>query len=117
MSAVGAMAESEPKKQLIERLSDWLFQQGVSTILLFTILGLLYWGMRYAMDVAVPRHLDQIRRGYQELDARQHEREAARQQHNERFLQAFERDQERDYEFYGDALETVQRLHDLVETE
>ena len=108
------MSDENSRRTLVERLGDWVLQQGVSTVLLFAILGLIYWGMRYAMDVAVPRHLEQIRRGYEQLDQRQAERETVRQQHNDRILEAFERDQERDYEFYGQALGTVEDLREQL---
>lgn len=44
-----------------EKLVDWLFQQGVSTVLLCGILCF----MGYAVIYVVPTHIDQIDKGYQ----------------------------------------------------
>lgn len=38
---------------------SWLAAQGVPTVLLFTIIGLVWWG--------VPVHLEQIKEGYQKI--------------------------------------------------
>ena len=43
-----------------EKLFDWLFSQGVSTVLLCGILAFLAYGV----VVLIPAHNDQIERGY-----------------------------------------------------
>lgn len=43
-----------------EKLIDWLFSQGVSTVLLFAILAFLAHGV----VVLVPTHIKQIEEGY-----------------------------------------------------
>lgn len=43
-----------------EKVIEWLFQQGVSTVLLVAILTFL----GYAVTVMVPKHFDQIEKGY-----------------------------------------------------
>ena len=44
-----------------DRILEWMFQQGVSTVLLCGILAF----MGYAVVFIVPSHIDQIERGYQ----------------------------------------------------
>jgi hypothetical protein len=44
-----------------ERILEWVFQQGVSTVLLCGILAF----MGYAVIFIVPSHIDQIEKGYQ----------------------------------------------------
>lgn len=50
---------------LKSRALDWLFQQGVSTVLLAAILGLLAWGGKYMLEHAIPDHLRSIQEGYE----------------------------------------------------
>jgi hypothetical protein len=44
-----------------EKVLEWVFQQGVSTVLLCGILAF----MGYAVVFIVPTHIDQIEKGYQ----------------------------------------------------
>lgn len=45
----------------------WLFGQPATTVLLFCILGGGAWFAKYLMDVAVPKHLNQIQQGYEKV--------------------------------------------------
>lgn len=49
-----------------EKATEWLFQQGVSTILLCAILGWLAWVSNYALNTAIPGHISQMQAGYKE---------------------------------------------------
>lgn len=44
------------------KAADWLYQQGVSTVLLFLIFGAIC----YAGHTTLPKHLEQIQKGYQQ---------------------------------------------------
>jgi len=48
-------------QEVKERVLEWVFQQGVSTVLLCGILAF----MGYAVVFIVPSHIDQIEKGYQ----------------------------------------------------
>lgn len=48
----------------------WLAAQGVSTVLLCLILLALLYGMKYAMETAIPQHLDTIQKGYDRIGER-----------------------------------------------
>lgn len=48
---------------------DWLYRQGVSTVLLGAILWAIYHMGYYAMDTAIPRHLKSIQDGYERIEA------------------------------------------------
>lgn len=50
-----------------DRLAEWLFSQGVSTVLLVAILAAIAYGGHHAMTTAIPKHLEQIQRGYKEV--------------------------------------------------
>lgn len=47
---------------------EWIFSQGVSTILLLMILIGGYQVATYAFGVAVPAHLKQIQEGYERIE-------------------------------------------------
>ena len=51
------------------RMYDWLFSQGVSTVLLFAILIAVGYLGNYALTTAVPAHLKTIQDGYREIQA------------------------------------------------
>jgi hypothetical protein len=46
------------------RATDWLFLQGVSTILLGLLLVALGWAGKYAIETGIPMHLQMIQSGY-----------------------------------------------------
>lgn len=46
-----------------ESMFDWLFQQGVSTVLLFAILCAIGYALQYAMTTAIPQHIQSINQG------------------------------------------------------
>lgn len=48
-------------------LGDWLYTQGVSTVLLVLLVGVLVWFARYAVMKAVPQHLESIQQGYKAI--------------------------------------------------
>ena len=56
-----------------EKLADWLFNQGVSTVLLFMLVAIFAYGIKYM----VPVHLKQIQEGYEKIESA-HEREMNR---------------------------------------
>lgn len=58
--------------KLKAKIVDYLLQQGVPTILLFSILGL---GV-YALNIAVPQHLRSIQDGYLAIEKSSNERAA-----------------------------------------
>lgn len=52
-----------------ERGADWLERQGVSTVLLCLMAGILTWFCYYIFTTGIPAHLNQIQTGYKELQA------------------------------------------------
>lgn len=66
----------------------WLFGQEANTVILVMLLASILYGMKYAMDTAIPSHLKQIQAGYQEV-AEQHVQEVKHS--NETFDKASER--------------------------
>lgn len=58
------------------RAWDWLFAQGVSTVLLCAILAALAYCGNYAVKTAIPAHLKQIQDGY--LDAAKEHKETVK---------------------------------------
>ena len=58
-------------KELVAR---WLFSQGTSTVLLFCILAAILYSGYYAINEGIPKHLEQIQKGYERIEA-SHERE------------------------------------------
>ena len=46
----------------------WTLNQGVSTVLLFAIFGVLFLGGRYAIETAIPSHLESIQHGYEKIE-------------------------------------------------
>lgn len=55
-----------PLKTLAAR---WAFSQGVSTLLLLAILAGMYKFADYAINFAIPKHLEQIQAGYEKIEA------------------------------------------------
>jgi hypothetical protein len=44
---------------------QWLLHQGPSVVLLFLIVGMMGYGGHYAVNNAIPKHIEQIQRGYE----------------------------------------------------
>lgn len=56
------MSESPPQKTWKQLAADWLFAQGVSTVLLVVLVATLI----YVIKVVVPEHIAMIQEGYRE---------------------------------------------------
>lgn len=79
-----------------EKFWDWLYKQGVSTVLLILIFGALCWFGHYAVTTAIPQHLQQIQDGYEKI---QSGFERSQLKHSERLkdvIESYKDDQERD---------------------
>lgn len=61
------MAEENDHKTWREKTADWLFAQGLGTVLLLLLVAGLLWFGHYAIETGIPRHLDQIQQGYKEI--------------------------------------------------
>lgn len=57
------MTDTE-NKTVRDRLLEWLFQQGVSTVLLVAILSTLAYFGNYEQRVAIPQRIRDIQAGY-----------------------------------------------------
>lgn len=71
-------APTEPGEPSMKRTAmSWLFQQEAQTVLLFLIVIAIGYGTYYAMDKAIPGHLDTIQKGYDRIQ-QQHEKSESR---------------------------------------
>lgn len=82
------------------RAADWLFSQGVSTVLLFAILAVAVYSVR---DL-VPRHLMQIQEGYQRVG-----------EDLKDVAEKFDKDQDRDQQLLMKLLEKSERINARAE--
>ena len=98
-----ATAMSRPRGGIREQLSDWLFQQGVSTVLLFAILA----GGMYAARVMVPAHIESIKEGYRQM-------EDSHKKEREDYLKAMVEQRDKDREVRKADLEFQRRMFDAV---
>ena len=64
----------------------WLFGQSVPVILLFAILGVLVFGGKYAIETAIPSHLNAIQDGYERMEKVDSARYEAVREHNAEML-------------------------------
>lgn len=83
---------------------EWIFSQGVSTILLLMILVGGYQVATYAFGVAVPAHLKQIQEGYERIE-KSHDLRVRE------LIKTFENERTVEREHYQRATDAV---HDLV---
>lgn len=61
--------EINPEKDSIKTmLAKWALAQGAPTVLLILIGIAGYRGFNYTVDVAVPKHLEQIQHGYERIE-------------------------------------------------
>ena len=85
------------------KAAEWLFSQGVSTVLLALILLGIYRAVNYAMDTAVPAHLQKIQQGYVEI-----------QQSNEQQIkwlaETFERERKAEREHAKESVQSIKEL-------
>lgn len=98
-----AAAMARPRAGIREQLSDWLFQQGVSTVLLFAILA----GGMYAARVMVPAHIESIKDGYQKI-------EDSHRKEREDYLKSMVEQRDKDREVRKADLEFQRRMFDVV---
>lgn len=66
-------SNTKDPKSWKEQAATWVFQQGVSTVLLVAILCYGAYISQYVVDVAVPKHLDAITTGFK-MQAEAHEK-------------------------------------------
>lgn len=59
--------EEISKSSLWSLAVRWLWKQGPTTVLLFLILGAITWGGHYSITTAIPQHLQQIQKGYENV--------------------------------------------------
>lgn len=76
-----------------KKLETWLFDQGVSTVLLFGVLA----AVSYVIVFLGPQIVGQIQHGYERI-------EASQDKQTERIAKSFDADQERDDRRYADLL-------------
>lgn len=87
---------------LPQRLQEWLYSQGVSTVLLFLILCSLPW-----VSSQVSSHLDKINDGSNQRADKANE---SYERRTKMLIEAFEKDQDRD----NDLIRDLMNRHGLV---
>ena len=61
------MADGEGIVEVKGKAVKWLADQGPITVLLFCILATIAYLGKYAIETGIPKHLEQIQTGYQEV--------------------------------------------------
>lgn len=57
------------KESLLLIGANWLNAQNFNNLLLLAIIGLIAYGGRYAITIAIPDHLKTIQQGYEKIEA------------------------------------------------
>ncbi len=60
------MADDD-KKAITSKVVDWAAGQPFNNVLLLAIFAFMAYGTYFAMNTAIPKHLEQIQQGYQSL--------------------------------------------------
>lgn len=59
---------TDEKKDIKTSVVEWATGQPFNNVLLCAILFAVGWGGYYSMTVAVPKHLEQIQKGYESIN-------------------------------------------------
>lgn len=81
----------ETKATIKERAAEWVFQQGVSTVLLVAILAALGWIARYGLVTAIPNHIAALRQIVIDVESSHREERELR---DKKFLEQHEKERE-----------------------
>lgn len=77
------------RESLLRIGANWLNAQNFNNLLLLAIIGLIAYGGRYAITIAIPEHLKTIQVGYERIeDSHSRERTTAEELHSREREQA-----------------------------